>query len=171
VGEVSTGDTGVEKGKLPEPVYYAELPDSSIPHQGEVIKWIGMKAFALDGTVKDFLWFMNARIPGLNEPEARQETAEFIASVKLQHDTDIAVGRAVDVSGSDPVTQHVKLLDKPAIYGYYVEAEQRFVFSFRIMRAGVETAETLHRQQPEQFEHLFQGALDVLPLVGGVESA
>lgn len=156
----------IEKCKMPEPKYLLEAGDTS--GDGN-IGWIGMQAYAADGTVKDFLLWRNFMGGDLGDEQNRRHLAAFVARMKLETDADIAIGKPVDIWSSDPIGGKVAIigedvLGEEGLYGVYVEAPRRPMFNFMTAMRGVKDEEALRAEQPEEFERIFQGALEVLPL-------
>lgn len=147
-------------GEMPQPQYLREAGDTT--GDGS-IKWIGIKAYALDGQIRDFLWWRNFKIGDLRDETARYHTAAFVARLKLEMESDSAIGPAVDLHGSDSNTDRVQTIDEPEVYGVYVEADKRPMFNFMTAMRGVKDEAELRRQSPVEFDEIFQQAKAVLP--------
>ena len=122
-----------------------------------------MRAYGLDATVKDFIWWRNFKVGNLDNPRDRYQAAAFIARLKLEMDADSALGYPIDLYGSDSRTGYVKLVEEPKLYGIYVEADKRPMFNFMTMMQGVKSEAELRRSKPVKFDELFQKAKAVLP--------
>lgn len=147
-------------GEMPTPCYMREAGDTT--GDGN-IRWIGMEAYAPDGQIKDFLWWRNFKAGDLNKEKARHDTAAFITRLKLEAETDSAIGPAIDLSESNSKTGKVKVIEEQEVYGVYVEAEKRPMFNFMTMMQGVKSEAELRRQKPAEFDDMFRKAEAVLP--------
>lgn len=152
----------IKIGEMPKPRYIREGGDTSIDSDGSNIKWIGIEAYSPNGEVKTFLWWRNFQIGNLKGKD-RNDTAAFIARLKLERGADAAIGLPVDLSGSNSQTGHVQIPDEKGAYGVYIEAEKRPMFNFMAMLQGIKSEGQLRHSNPEKFQEIFEGALAVLP--------
>lgn len=155
----------IERGQMPEPKYLVEAFDT---YGDGDIKWIGMQAFAPDGTIRDFLLWRNFQAGNLEDEQVRRDLAAFVARMKMEMDADVAIGKPVDIWSSDPESGKVvvigeDVIGEEGIYGVYVEADKRPMFNFSVAMSGVKDEEALRAEHPERFEEIFSGALGVLP--------
>jgi hypothetical protein len=153
----------IKIGEMSKPHYLVEASNTSIDSDGSDIKWIGIEAYSPNGEVRKFLWWRNFKIGSLNRTKARHYTAAFIARLKLEMGADATIGLPVDLSASNSQTGHVQIPSEKGVYGIYVEAEKRQMFNFMAMLQGVKSEEELRRNNPTEFEEIFQKALAVLP--------
>ena len=159
-------DPGLIKGQMPTPSYLLERGDTS---GSGLIGWIGMRALAFDGTEKDFLLWRNFTIGDLKDDKVRHDLAAFIARLKIEMDADAAIGKPVDIMASNSSKDGKvavigeDVLGEEGVFGVYIEAESRPMFNFMSAMRGIRGEQELRIEQPELFERVFKGALEVLP--------
>lgn len=147
-------------GEMPKARYLLEAGDTV---GSGTIKWIGIEAYAPDGQVKKFLWWRNFKVGDLNKEKPRHDTAALVTRLKIETQTDSAIGPAIDLSESNSRTGKVKVVEEPDVYGVYVEAEKRPMFNFMTMMQGVKSEAELRRQNPAEFADMLKKAEAVLP--------
>lgn len=150
----------LQVGEMPTARYIREAGDTT--GDGS-IKWIGMRAYAPDGEIKDFLWWRNFKVGDLSKDRPRYDAAAFVTRLKLEMEADSAIGPAIDLHGSNSETGHVQTIDEPEVYGVYVEADKRPMFNFMTAMRGVKDEAELRRESPVEFDDAFQQAKAVLP--------
>lgn len=147
-------------GEMPTPRYLQEAGDTT---GSGTIKWIGIEAYAPDGEIRPFLWWRNFKIGDLTNERARYDAAAFVARLRLEMNSDSAIGPAIDLYESNAKTEHVQVIDEPEVYGVYVEADKRPMFNFMSAMRGVKTEAELRGVDPVLFDEIFQKARAVLP--------
>ncbi len=153
-------ENNLKIGEMPKTQYLPEDVDGSIdPNR----KAVGIKAYSIDGNIKEFHWFKNYDMGNLIDEESRHEAAAFIARIKLEINAESAIGQPVDLQKSDPKTGHVDILKNPVAWGLYIEKEDRPYFNEEMRFKGVETEEELRRLKPLEFAKIFQKTEKVLP--------
>jgi hypothetical protein len=152
-------------GEMPQLHYLTEMGNTSLDSDGSSIRWIGMRTYAPDRQVKDFLWWNNFDLQGdLRDEKARYHAASFITRLKVEHQTDAAIGLPVDLVNCNEARNHIALVNKPNLYGVYIETPKRQMFNFMLMGvSGLKSEAQLRRSSPTEFDQIFQQAREVLP--------
>ena len=150
-------------GKMPEPCYLTEMGDTYLPNEGNPVKWIGMKSYGIDEQVKKFLWWRNFEPGDLNDKTARHHAAAFVARLYMEMKVETAIGKAVDLNASNQSKNHVALINKPKFYGVYVQEDKRDMFNFYFAFKVIRTEAELRKENPIEFNRIFQQAQKVLP--------
>lgn len=147
-------------GEMPSPKYMPFVDEDNKPAQ-----WIGMQAYSADGDIQDYIWYRNFEIEATKPEEIlKDELASFVARFRVDEiATDVAVGPAIDLAGSDRATGRAAAIEDPSQLGIYVRKDQRWIFNFRIGMTGLQTEGHLRRRNPIAFEEAYQKAKAVLP--------
>jgi|GEM_PF-938692 len=152
-------NANLKVGEMPNPQYLVEAGDTT--GSGN-IGWIGMKAYDLDGQIRDFLWWRNFQV-NLNDQRGRYDAAAFITRLKLETEAESAIGLPIDLSSSNQRRNYVAVVKDPSLCGVYIEAQKRPMFNFMSMMNGVKSEKELRREKPAKFDEIFQKAETVLP--------
>src|SRR3989338_4461289 len=154
-----TIDEELAIGRMPQPRYFGHLPKTP-----DGTSWIGIKGYSLDKEVKNFLWWQNFQ-GDLSKQEDRRDIATLVVRIKCNLGIDAAVGLPLDLNHGSIKKEEITILYHPYVYGVYIEAARRPMFTFRAdIPDENETREKLQRAgRPSAFDKLLQKALEVLP--------
>ncbi len=121
-------------GEMPKACYLGKRANTQV--EGQMINWMGVRAYGLDKKLGDYLWWDNFE-GDINNENEREVAVRFLSSLYFKNNVQGVIGSAINIRKSVGA-KRVKLLNEANVYGMYIEAEKRAGFNFRMNIDGFE---------------------------------